>query len=449
MRKSEDEIAVVVLAAGQGKRLKSSRAKVLHDVCGRPMLDHVLRGAAALDPARLLVVVGNGADQVEKTFADRAEFVLQAERRGTGHAVQQTIPLLEGFNGRVLILYGDTPLIRTETLAQMIEIQRKRSVDLVMLTAIDGAIPGRIVRDAAGRVARIVEAQDASEEELLIPERNTGVYLVEADLLREGLGAIRDDNRQGEFYVTDIVEHAVKGGRVVETLLLDDAAECLGVNSRADLAAVTATLRRRIAEHHMAAGVTLIDPERSYIDIGVEIGRDTVIEPGCVIQGDTVIGERVHLKAHTVVESSCIENDVEIGPSARLRPNSHLMSGVRIGNFVEIKNSVLGPGTKSSHLTYIGDADVGAGVNFGCGTVVVNYDGIQKFRTKVGDHVFIGCNANLIAPVTLNDNSFIAAGTTVSRDVPEDALAVARTKQTNIEGWVARRRKRKPAKDKE
>ncbi len=445
---SQGEVAAVILAAGQGTRMKSSRAKVLHELCGRSMLGHILASAEELTPSRLIVVVGRDADQVEKAFEGRAEFVLQAEQNGTGHAVLQAMPMLEGFEGEVLILYGDTPLLTSETLRAMSQLKSQTQADLVMLTAV-GEIPGRVVRDASGKIERIVEAQDATPEELEIDERNTGVYLVDAKLLRDGLANIDDDNQQGELYITDIVGYAVAQGRMVEALLLKDGDECLGINTRAELANAAAIMRRRIAAHHMENGVSFVDPERTYIDVDVTIGRDSLIEPGVVIQGATAIGEGVHIKAHCVIESSRLDEGVVIGPSSRLRPNSHLMNGVKIGNFVEVKNSVMGKGSKSAHLTYIGDADVGEDVNFGCGSVVVNYDGYKKHRTTVGDGVFIGCNANLVAPVELKSNSFIAAGSTITKQVPEDALAVGRARQDNLEGWVARKEGRKPAKKKE
>jgi bifunctional UDP-N-acetylglucosamine pyrophosphorylase/glucosamine-1-phosphate N-acetyltransferase len=437
------ELAVVVLAAGQGTRMNSRRAKVLHELCGRSMLGHVVTSAEALTPERLIVVVGYDAELVGKEFEGRVEIVHQTEQKGTGHAVKQALPRLEGFSGDVLILYGDTPLLTPETFRRMMQFKRDAGADLLMLTAV-AEIPGRVVRDAAGRVERIVEAQDASPAELEIEERNTGVYMMSAELLREGIANLKNDNRQQEMYLTDVVGHAVQNGLRVEALLLEDGEECLGINTRADLANAAEVMRRRINLAHMESGVTISDPSQVYIDVDVAIGRDSVIEPGCVIQGNSVLGEGVHLKSHCVIESSRLDDGVVLGPMAHLRPNCHLMAGVKIGNFVEIKNATLGEGTKSAHLTYIGDATVGAGVNFGCGTVVVNYDGLKKHHTTIEDGAFIGCNANLLAPVTVGKNAFVAAGTTVGNEVPEDALAVARVKQKNIEGWVARREGREP-----
>jgi bifunctional UDP-N-acetylglucosamine pyrophosphorylase/glucosamine-1-phosphate N-acetyltransferase len=387
------------------------------------------------------VVVGRDADAVRAAFAGRATFVLQEPQRGTGHAVLEARPVLDGFRGEVLILYGDTPLLRPETLRAMRERRARQQADLVILTA-RTPLPGRIVRDAAGRVARIVEVTDASPAELALEEGNTGVYLVDAEQLWKALAQLDDRNAQGELYLTDIVERLLAEGRRVEALELEDPVEGLGVNTRGELAQAAAVLRRRTAERLMAAGVTLVDPGATYLDSGVEVGRDTVIEPGCVVRGDTRIGERVHLKAHCTIESSRIGDDCEIGPNAHLRPGTHLHRKVRIGNFVEVKNSELGEGVKADHLAYIGDADVGPGASFGCGAITVNYDWAQKHRTTVGAGATIGCNANLVAPVEIGPGAAVAAGTTVTQDVPGEALAVARERQRNVEGWRARRPRR-------
>ena len=438
---------MVILAAGQGTRMKSRRAKVLHELCGRSMLGHVVSAAETLAPARLIVVVGRDSEQVEDAFAGRVEFVHQTELKGTGHAVKQALPLLDDFIGDVLILYGDTPLLTAATFLRMLDMKRETAADLLMLTAI-GPIPGRVLRDANGKIDRIVEAQDATPEELEILERNSGVYMMSVELAREGIASLKDDNQQGELYLTDVVGHAVQNGLQVEALLLEDGEECLGINTRADLAIAAEAMRRRINARHMEAGVSFTDPSQVYIDADVEIGADTLIEPGCVIQGATVIGNDVHLKSQCVIESSRLDDGVVLGPMAHLRPNCHLMAGVKIGNFVEIKNSTLGEGTKSAHLTYIGDATVGGGVNFGCGTIVVNYDGIDKHRSTIEDGAFIGCNSNILSPVTIGKDAFVAAGTNVSKDVPEDALAVARVRQNNLEGWVSKRNARRGKKDK-
>ena len=443
MSEPASQIAVIVLAAGKGTRMKSRRAKVLHDMCGRSMLGHVLSTAEALEPERLIVVVDDDAGEVRESFQGRCEFVLQAERKGTGHAVLQAEPKLADFHGDVLVLYADVPLLRAGTLRAMQEEKQRDGADLLILTAEAETIPGRILRDSVGRVSRVVEKQDATPEELAILERNTGVYLLDSQLLRSGLARLDDSNAQGELYLTDVVGLSVTDGQRVSGMVIDDATECLGINTREELADAVAVLRGRIASRWMAEGVTLVDPACTYIDMDVQIGRDTRIEPGCQILGDTTIGEGCHIKAYTTIESSRLAADVSVGPNSHLRPGSELGEGVKIGNFVEIKNAVLGEGTKAAHLTYIGDADVGARVNFGCGSVVVNYDGVAKYRTSVGDDVFIGCNVNLLSPVTIQSLTFLAAGSTIDREVPSGALAVARAKQRNIDGWMARREAKK------
>jgi bifunctional UDP-N-acetylglucosamine pyrophosphorylase / glucosamine-1-phosphate N-acetyltransferase len=435
-------LAALVLAAGRGTRLKSSRPKVLHEICGRPLLGYSVAAAESLSPAQLVVVIGPEADEVRRRFGDRVEFAVQPEARGTGDAVLRCRERLEEFRGDVLVLYGDTPLLRGSTLARMRQARRDLNADLVLLSApVD--VPGIVLRDAQGRVARIVEVPDATPEQREIRERNTGVYLLDSELCWKLLAQVGDDNAQGEVYLTDIVELAVRDRLRVEAVQLPGPEEALGVNTRAELVQAMDLMRKRIANHWLDQGVTIVDPAATYIDADVEIGPDTLIEPGCVLQGKSRIGARVHLKPHCTVESSRIGDDVEMGPCAHLRPNCDIGSESRIGNFVEVKNSVLGRGVKADHLSYIGDADVGERASFGCGSVVVNYDGQAKHRTKVGPRAFIGCNVNLIAPVELEADSYVAAGSTITTSVPEGALAVARARQRNIEGWVDRRGKRR------
>jgi bifunctional UDP-N-acetylglucosamine pyrophosphorylase / glucosamine-1-phosphate N-acetyltransferase len=450
MASSERPLAVVILAAGQGKRMKSGLVKVLHEVAGRPMLAYPLAIAEALDAERVAVVIGRDADKVRETFADhpvfaagRGGFVEQAERRGTGHAVQMAQPALEGFAGDVLILYGDTPLLRLDTLERMRARKAEAGLDVLILSAPE-PMPGVIVRGVGGRVERIVELVDGTPEEKQIREGNTGVYLVDAEFLWKALDQMDDKNSQGELYVTDIVKIAVREGRALDALCLDDAGEALGINTRAELARASAVARRRVVERLMDEGVTFIDPDAVWLDADVQVGRDTVIEPGVLITGASRIGERCRVKAHTVIEASELADDVVIGPSAHLRPGSRLGAGVRIGNYVEVKNSQLGPGVKADHLSYIGDADVGAGASFGCGSITVNYDWQHKHRTTVGEGAVIGCNANLVAPVTLGDRAHVAAGSTITGDVPDGALAVARERQRNVDGWADRKRPKKP-----
>jgi bifunctional UDP-N-acetylglucosamine pyrophosphorylase/glucosamine-1-phosphate N-acetyltransferase len=441
-------LAVVILAAGHGTRMKSRRAKVLHEIAGRPMLAYPLALAESLKPDHLVVVIGRDSDAVRQAFAERARFVVQAEQRGTGHAVQTALPALDGFEGEVLILYGDCPLLRTESVERLRMLKAESKAPLALLTSPE-PLPGLVVRGSDGRVQRIVEQTDASPEELEIREGNTGVYLVDLDLLRGALGELDSANAQAELYVTDVVAVAHARRLPIEALRLDDAGEALGVNNRAELARATAVQHRRNAERLLGLGVTLIDMAAVWIDSDVEIGRDSQIDPGVVITGPTRIGEGVHVKAHTVIESSVLEDDVVVGPSAHLRPGTKLRRGVRIGNFVEVKNSDLGAGAKADHLAYIGDADVGAGASFGCGAITVNYDWEHKHRTTVGEGARIGCNANLIAPVELAPGSFVAAGTTVTKPVPADAIAVSTAKQRNLEGWGKRSRARRKQREEE
>jgi bifunctional UDP-N-acetylglucosamine pyrophosphorylase/glucosamine-1-phosphate N-acetyltransferase len=436
-------LAVVILAAGHGTRMQSRRAKVLHEIAGRPLLSYPLGLAEALAPERLVVVIGRDADAVRNAFAERAHFVVQADPRGTGHAVRCALPALEGFEGEVLVLYGDVPLLRLESVEALCALKAESKAPLAMLTSPE-PLPGLVVRGPDGRVERIVEVTDASPEELAIREGNTGVYLVDAELLASALHELDAANNQAELYLTDVIAITRARKLAVEALRLDDAEEAFGVNNRAELARATAVQHRRNVERLFAAGVTFVDPASVWIDTDVEIGRDSTIEPGVQITGPTRIGEGVHVKAHTVIESSVLEDDVVIGPSAHLRPGTRLRRGVRIGNFVEVKNSDLGPGVKADHLAYIGDADVGAGSTFGCGAITVNYDWEKKHRTTVGENVRIGCNANLIAPLVLEAGSFVAAGTTVTKSVPSDAIAVSTGRQKNLEAWGKRRRGRKP-----
>ena len=434
-------LAVVILAAGKGTRMKSRRSKVLHEIAGLPMLEYPLAMAEALASEHRIVVIGCDAEQVREAFAGRAEFVLQAEQNGTGHAVQMAMAALAGFDGDVLIAYGDCPLLRVESIERLIALRARSGSPLAMLTSPD-PLPGIVIRGPDGRVDRVLERTDATPEELEIREGNTGVYLVDSGFLAKALGELDPKNEQGELYLTDIVEIARRHGHRVEAIQPDDGDEALGVNDRRELAHAAAVQYRRNADRLMAEGVTFDDPAASYVDTGVEIGCDSRIEPGVVISGPSRLGQGVHVKAHSVIEDSVLGDDVVIGPSAHLRPDSWLEDGVRIGNFVEVKNSHLGAGVKADHLAYVGDADVGAGSSFGCGSITVNYDWKEKHRTTVGKGVRIGCNVNLIAPVELEDGAFVAAGTTVTKPVKTDAIAVSTGRQKNLEGWGRRWRKK-------
>lgn len=453
------ELVLLVLAAGKGTRMRSRQPKMLHPVCGRPMLLHVTALGRGLGAKRCIVVLGSGQEELRGALAQEpVEIVVQSEQLGTGHALLQAREALQGHRGPVLIVHGDQPLYRTRTLETLLDVFRSRSADLALLV---GELPdptgyGRILRGPDGRIDRIVEETEASPEVRALREVNLGIYVAEAAFLFKTLSRVDDRNEKREYFLTDIVELALEAGHRVETASLEDLSEGLGVNDRADLARAEAVLRRRIAEHWMTQGVTLVDPERTYLDADVEIGPDSVLEPGCRLRAGTrigagcriepnvvidasSIGDNVLIKPHCFIEQARVGDGCIIGPSAHLRPNTQLEDGVRIGNFVEVKNSRLGRGTKADHLAYIGDADIGEHVTIGCGAITVNYDGQKKSRTVIGDGSFVGCNANLIAPVKLEANAYVAAGSTITQDVPGGALAVGRARQRNVEGWRQRR----------
>jgi bifunctional UDP-N-acetylglucosamine pyrophosphorylase/glucosamine-1-phosphate N-acetyltransferase len=464
-------LAVLVLAAGLGTRMKSARAKVLHRLADRPLIRHVLDAVGALSPERLVVVVGHQAREVEAACApangDRGgrgvtvRFVLQTEQRGTGHAVQCAMPALEGFSGDVLIVYGDTPALRAQTLAALVAGHRHANATVSLLTACfqDPTGYGRILRDDSGAIARIVEERDASPAERRVREINPGIYCVAADFLEAAVGALATDNAQREYYLTDIVSMARADGRPVWTRTVDDPAELSGVNTRAELAGMEARARAGIVEKWMAAGVTFEDPATAYVGADVRIGRDTVIGPNTTLRGATVIGEgcridgsayldgarlgdRVRLKFGTVITDSEVGDDAEIGPFAHLRPGTVLAESVRIGNFVETKKAVVGRRTKANHLSYLGDVTIGEATNVGAGTITCNYDGFRKHRTVIGDRVQIGSDTQLVAPVEVGSDAYVGAGTTVTRNVDPGALVVSRVPQRQIAGWVERRRLR-------
>ncbi len=455
---------VLLLAAGQGTRMRSKRIKLMHAVAGAPMVRRVADcAAAALRPKRLVAVVGFQADDVRAALEGACtEFVLQADQRGTGHAVLLGLARARGSaRGTVVILNGDLPTLRPETLRALLRRHRRSGAALTvlstMLDAPDGY--GRIVRDGRGGFARIVEHRDATREERGIHEVNCGIYCAEASRLLPVLRRLRPNNAQGELYITDAVRRLVAAGEKVAAVRHDDAEEVLGVNTRAELARASRELWRRKAEALMASGVTLLDPERTWVDPAASVGRDTVLWPGVVIEGastlgedcvvrpgcrvvDSRIGDGSEIKDHCVVQSSDIGSRCEIGPFAHLRPGNALGSRVKVGNFVELKKALLGDGVKASHLSYLGDAEIGAGSNVGAGTITCNYDGRAKYRTTLGRGVFVGSDSQLVAPVTVGDGAYIGAGTTVTADVPAGALAVGRARQRNIEGWVERRAQR-------
>jgi bifunctional UDP-N-acetylglucosamine pyrophosphorylase/glucosamine-1-phosphate N-acetyltransferase len=450
--------------------MKSTRAKVLHELGGRPLLHYPLAALRRLGADPVVVVVGHQADMVRRV-ADASGLAgvrsaLQEEQRGTGHAVRCALTALGEWSGDVLILYGDAPLIRTETLQRLVERHRAAGADLSLLTVRydDPTGYGRIVREPDGRVRGIVEERDATPAERGITEVNPGFYCVRAGVLRELIGALRDDNAQHEYYLTDIVELAARGGRTVIALETDHPAEVAGINSRGELARMEATLRAEAVERWMAAGVTFEDPATAYVGPDVEIGPDTVIGPNVTLRGTTRIGrdcrldgtswlvdatlaDDVHLLFGCWVHEAIVGEGAVIGPFARLRPGTRLAERVHIGNFVETKKAVLGAGTKANHLTYLGDCEIGPDTNVGAGTITCNYDGFDKHVTRIGARVQIGSDTQLVAPVEVADDAYVAAGTTVTRDVPAGALAVSRTPIKIVEGWVERfraRRRREP-----
>ena len=443
--------AIIILAAGMGTRMKSRLPKVLHKVAGRSMLGHVLAVAKGLEPERVVVVHGPGeegalvAEEARRQAPDAA-LAEQAERKGTGHAVMQAMPALEGFDGPVLVLYGDVPLLRAESLSPLLErLEAEPEVALAVLGfhAEDPGAYGRLVvsDDGAGLQA-IVEAKDANPEQLKIDYCNSGVMAVRAGVLRQLLPQLSDDNAQGEYYLTDLVELARKAGAKVAHAQCAEE-EVLGVNSRLELARVEKVMQNRLRERAMMNGATLIDPESVFFSFDTEIGRDVTIEPWVFFGPGVRIGDNVTILAHCHFEGAEVEEGAIIGPFARLRPGAHIMAGAKVGNFVEVKNATVKPGAKVNHLSYIGDAEVGERANIGAGTITCNYDGFLKHRTVIGEGAFIGSNTALVAPVTIGAGALVAAGSTITKDVPEDALAIERAEERLSEGWAARYRERK------
>jgi bifunctional UDP-N-acetylglucosamine pyrophosphorylase/glucosamine-1-phosphate N-acetyltransferase len=456
------DVHLLVLAAGKGTRMKSAQPKVLHPVNGRSMLEWVLDTAAAIHPASTTVIVGHKALDVQAACAARegVRFVVQEPQLGTAHAVMQAEPRLRGAHGTVVLLSGDVPLLSTRTLTRLLETHAAAGAAATAVTAVlDQPYGyGRIVRHD-GRMARIVEEKDATTAERAIREVNAGVYAFDLDALFPALAGIASANAQGEYYLTDLVASFRAAGRIVETVRVDDAREILGINSRADLARVGAIVRQQVNEALMAAGVTIVDPATAYIEAGVTVGPDTVIHPNVYLEGrtrigsgceilpnvrivDGEIGDRVVVNSFTVINDAKVANEARIGPFAHLRPGSDVRDGAFIGNFVELKKTVFGEGSKASHLTYLGDATVGAGVNIGAGTITCNYDGVNKNATVIGDGAFIGSDSQLVAPVTVGAGAYVAAGSTIVQDVPPGALGISRGRQANLEGWVEKRRQR-------
>ncbi len=450
------DLQVCVLAAGRGKRMRSNLPKVLHKVLGRPMIDYILQTVESLTPKAIAVVTGHASEQVRAHVGQPAnlEWVIQDKQLGTGHAVKQCEEVIRDVRD-VLIVCGDTPLLRTETLATLVDEHRQRQSDVTVLTA-EPANPfgyGRIVRDADGRVTSIVEEKDADEAQRAIHEVSSGIYCVRFEVLFELLHAIGNRNAQGEYYLPDIVPLALTAGQSVEAVLMDDADEMLGVNDRVHLAHVEDVMQRQIIEEWQRRGVTIEKPDTVRIEASVKIGMDTVIQAGCYLLGATQVGDecrigpnavlidawvddRVNIFAFSHIHSAAVGADALVGPYARLRPEARLDEQVHIGNFVEVKKAVIGEGSKVNHLSYIGDATIGRDCNVGAGTITCNYDGANKFLTEIGDDVFIGSDTQLVAPVRVGDGATIGAGSTITRDVPADGLTLSeRNPQRHVEGW--------------
>jgi bifunctional UDP-N-acetylglucosamine pyrophosphorylase / glucosamine-1-phosphate N-acetyltransferase len=451
------KLAVVILAAGQGTRMKSDRAKVLHEICGVPLFSLPVKLAldAGADP--VVLVVGHQADEVKASalarFGQKLEFAIQAEQRGTGHAVMQALPALRAFRGRVLILYGDVPLLRKETIARLSELmdREKHVLTAVTMRLDDPTGYGRVVRDDRGRITRVVEQKDATAEERAIQESNAGIYLVDSEFLESALASLTPQNAQNEYYLTDIVEKAAKDPRGAGAVVVPNPQEVLGVNDRAQLAEVDRVLRSEILAAHMRAGVTIVDPATTYVGQEVTIGRDTVIHPGVHLRGRTKIGsgctidtgailidavlhDRTDVRPYSILEGAEVRSGAIIGPFARLRPGAEVFEEAHVGNFVELKKTRLGRGAKANHLAYLGDATIGEGANVGAGTITCNYDGYGKYMTEIGDRVFVGSNATLVAPLKIGTGAYVAAGSTITDEVQPDSLVFGRAKQVEKTG---------------
>ncbi|MGC8667763.1 MAG: bifunctional UDP-N-acetylglucosamine diphosphorylase/glucosamine-1-phosphate N-acetyltransferase GlmU [Chthonomonadales bacterium] len=450
--------AAVILAAGKSTRMRSAIPKALHSMCGRPLTRHVVEACKAAGISRIIVVVGHQAEAVKAGLGDDVEYALQERPLGTGDAARAAEPLLRDWQGTVLVLAGDVPLLRPQTIERMMVFHEARGAAATLLTAFldDPTGYGRIVRGPDGSVMRIVEHKDATEQERAIKEWNPSIYAFRGPMLFEAVRKLRPENAQGELYLTDAIELLTSSGHRVEAVAAEDVREVLGVNTRVELAEAAAILRRRILEDLMLGGVTITDPASTYVDVGVSVGMDTVLHPQTFLEGatsigegctvgpcvrlmDTSVGHRCTIVSSQIVECS-IGSGVRIGPFANLRPGCRIADGAKVGDFVELKNAVIGERVSAAHLSYIGDAHVGAGTNIGAGTITCNYDGAAKHRTVIGERVFVGSHATLIAPVTVGDGAYVAAASAVDEDVPEDALVIARCRQTVKPGWAKRKR---------
>lgn len=454
----------VVLAAGQGKRMKSKLYKVLHPVCGTPMVGHVLQTVEQVNVGRAIVVVGHGAKDVQAYVGDRAEFVLQAEQLGTGHAVMQAKDLLAGEHGTTIVICGDTPLVTPETLEKLIKLHEQTEAAATILTAeMDQPFGyGRVIRSDDQSVTKIVEQKDTNEQEQLVKEINAGTYCFDNTKLFAALDQVTNDNTQQEYYFTDVIGILKAQGEKIQAYCTPDIIETIGVNDRLALSVAESNMRKRINEQHMLNGVTIIDPATTYIESGVVIGSDTIVYPGTVLRGrteigsDCVIGPNAEIAdskladgvtvAHSVLTEAEVGSESAVGPYAYLRPKARIGSHVKIGDFVEVKNATIDDYSKISHLSYIGDAKVGKNVNVGCGAITVNYDGYNKSVTEIGDDAFIGSNVNLIAPVQIGEGAYVVAGSTITQRVADQDVAIARERQVNKPGYAEKLRARAKAK---
>ncbi|MCY9669517.1 bifunctional UDP-N-acetylglucosamine diphosphorylase/glucosamine-1-phosphate N-acetyltransferase GlmU [Paenibacillus alginolyticus] len=454
----------IVLAAGQGKRMKSKLYKVLHPVVGKPMVEHVVDTLQHIEVTKTIVIVGFGAEAVKGHLGDRVEYALQEQQLGTGHAVLQAKEALGEEEGMTVVICGDTPLISEATLMSTIELHELSGASATILTAkLDEPHGyGRIIRGEDGRVARIVEQKDCSSEEAAVQEINTGTYIFDNRKLFKALASVTNNNTQNEYYLTDVIGIMTGGGEIVQGYCMEDSEESIGVNDRVALAEAERLFKARINREHMLNGVTIVDPSNTYIEKDVTIGMDTVLLPGTILRGRTVIGEQCTIGPQTeiidstvrdevtikqsVLQEAYVDNEASVGPFAYLRPGANIGKQVKIGDFVEIKNATLGEGSKVSHLSYVGDAVVGTNVNIGCGAITVNYDGFNKSLTEIGDDAFVGSNVNLIAPVKIGKGAYVVAGSTITHSVDDGDLAIARERQSNKPGYADKIRARAKAK---